>query len=114
MGCAGKGPQKSSNAGGAVCVAANHDNNPHFPALRADPLALSGASRRKQTPSRKRYPLTLFIFQSLPFSDLTAFTLTGPPQPPLPSKPGPRSAPRGAGAMIRLHPLTRRHNGVGK
>jgi hypothetical protein len=28
--------------------------NPHFPALRADPLALSGASRRKQTPSRNR------------------------------------------------------------
>jgi autotransporter-associated beta strand protein len=27
--------------------------NPHFPALRADPLALSGASRRKQTPSRQ-------------------------------------------------------------
>ena len=25
--------------------------NPHFPALRPDPLALSGASRRKQTPS---------------------------------------------------------------
>jgi hypothetical protein len=25
--------------------------NPHFPALRSDPLALSGASRRKQTPS---------------------------------------------------------------
>jgi hypothetical protein len=29
------------------------EGNPHFPALRADPLALSGASRRKQTPSRK-------------------------------------------------------------
>jgi hypothetical protein len=28
--------------------------NPHFPALRADPLALSGASRRKQTPSRQK------------------------------------------------------------
>jgi hypothetical protein len=28
-------------------------SNPHFPALRADPLALSGASRRKQTPSRQ-------------------------------------------------------------
>jgi lipopolysaccharide transport system permease protein len=28
--------------------------NPHFPALRADPLALSGASRRKQTPSRRK------------------------------------------------------------
>ncbi|MGL4399497.1 MAG: hypothetical protein ACRCXD_06490, partial [Luteolibacter sp.] len=27
--------------------------NPHFPALRPDPLALSGASRRKQTPSSK-------------------------------------------------------------
>jgi hypothetical protein len=25
--------------------------NPHFPALRSDPLALSGASRRNQTPS---------------------------------------------------------------
>jgi hypothetical protein len=32
--------------------AAGDYNNPHFPALRADPLALSGASRRKQTPSR--------------------------------------------------------------
>jgi mono/diheme cytochrome c family protein len=29
----------------------NDENNPHFPALRAVPLALSGASRRKQTPS---------------------------------------------------------------
>ena len=27
--------------------------NPHFPALRSDPMALSGASRRKQTPSSR-------------------------------------------------------------
>jgi len=32
--------------------------NPHFPALRSVPLALSGASRRKQTPSSQpRFPV---------------------------------------------------------
>jgi len=31
----------------------NFELNPHFPALRSVPLALSGASRRKQTPSSK-------------------------------------------------------------
>jgi hypothetical protein len=30
--------------------------NPHFPALRSDPLAFSGASRRKQTPSSSGFP----------------------------------------------------------
>jgi hypothetical protein len=29
-------------------------NNPLFPALRSDPMALSGASRRKQTPCSRR------------------------------------------------------------
>jgi hypothetical protein len=29
-------------------------HNPHFPALRSDPMALSGASRRKQSPSSTR------------------------------------------------------------
>ena len=28
-----------------------NDDNPHFPALRSDPMALSGASRRKQISS---------------------------------------------------------------
>jgi len=31
-------------------------NNPHFPALRSSPMALSGASRRKQSPSSPPSP----------------------------------------------------------
>lgn len=32
-------------------------NTPPFPALRSDPMALSGASRRKQTPSSRCSPV---------------------------------------------------------
>jgi N6-adenosine-specific RNA methylase IME4 len=39
--------------------------NPHFPALRADPLALSGASRRKQTPSRNNLAARISLFYRL-------------------------------------------------
>jgi hypothetical protein len=42
----------------SISDAASILGNPHFPALRSDPMALSGASRRKQIPSSKRHAET--------------------------------------------------------
>ena len=43
----------------------NHHHNPHFPALRSGPLALSGASRRKQIPSSDGSALPARMSQAL-------------------------------------------------